>query len=174
MMAGCDAIRGFVESDNQYQELLQDATEPDVDDGSPVGKTAPDFALTDSTGHEMRFSDINGKPKVLNFWASWCPPCREEMGAFQEEYTKNGDAVDFIMINIGTQGDTLDTAKSFLAENSYTFEPFLDHAGEGAGAYRVTGVPTTVIIDGDGIIAAYYIGAINSETLHAELVSVLR
>ena len=86
---------------------------------------APDFTVYDREGNPVRLSDYAGKPVVLNFWASWCPPCKSEMPDFHAAYEELGDQVQFLMVN-ATDGsrETVDTAASFIQEQGYTFRCF--------------------------------------------------
>lgn len=127
---------------------------------------APDFTVIDSEGNEVRLSDFRGKPVVLNFWASWCGPCKMEMPDFQETYAELGDDVVFMMINATDGGrETVDTAKAFLAESGYTFPVYFDTGYEANTAYGVTGLPTTFFIDAEGYGVAYASGAISGDLL---------
>ena len=128
--------------------------------------TAPDFTALDAQGNEVRLSDYFGKPIVLNFWASWCGPCKSEMPDFDEAYLAQGEEIQFLMVNM-TDGsrETLDTAKSFVADSGYSFPVVFDVNQEAAMTYAVSSLPTTFFIGADGSMVAYAMGAIDGETL---------
>ena len=128
--------------------------------------TAPDFTALDAQGNEVRLSDYFGKPIVLNFWASWCGPCKSEMPDFDEAYLAQGEEIQFLMVNM-TDGsrETLDTAKSFVADSGYSFPVVFDVKQEAAMTYAVSSLPTTFFIGADGSMVAYAMGAIDGETL---------
>ena len=127
---------------------------------------APDFTVYDREGNPVRLSDYAGKPVVLNFWASWCPPCKSEMPDFEEACAQYGGDIHFMMVN-STDGsrETVDTASAYLADNGYTFPAYFDTDFEASTAYGVTGLPTTFFIDSEGYLVAYARGALNAETL---------
>lgn len=127
---------------------------------------APDFTVYDENGKAVRLSNYFGKPVVLNFWASWCGPCKMEMPHFQEKYEAlNGD-VQFLMVNM-TDGsrETVETASSFIDENSYTFPVYYDTQSDAAITYGASSLPMTIFIDSSGNVVAHATGAIDSETL---------
>ena len=129
-------------------------------DGAP--EAAPDFALETFAGETLRLSDLRGKVVVLNFWASWCPPCRWEMPFFEtisQEYKERG--VIFLGVAIS---DTMEDASDFADSVGVTYPLALDAAGETARDYEVLGLPTTFLIDKDGAIQRR-LGAANEATL---------
>lgn len=115
---------------------------------------APDFTVYNENGEEVKLSDFLGKPVVLNFWASWCPPCKAEMPDFDKKYEELGDKVQFLMVNI-TSGDDFDTAKSYIDQQGYQFPVFYDLSGEAAYRYDVQSIPVTYFIGADGQIVTY-------------------
>ncbi|NLL63747.1 MAG: TlpA family protein disulfide reductase [Ruminococcaceae bacterium] len=137
--------------------------------GSSTEKVAaPDFVVYDKDGKEVRLSEYKGKPVVLNFWASWCPPCRMEMPDFQEKYLKEGEEIVFLMVNLTKSSDeTFESASDFIEKEGYTFPVFYDKDLNAKEAYDIMSIPTTYFIDSEGNIAAQYIGAIDKETLQS-------
>lgn len=131
---------------------------------------APDFTFLNADGEEVRLADLTGTPVLLNFWATWCPPCREEMPHFEKAYSEYGETVQFLMMN-ETDGvrDTVDSAKKFREENGYTFPVCFDTKGEGARAYSVLSIPMTVFINAEGQLVYQHIGALTEEELFSML-----
>jgi thiol-disulfide isomerase/thioredoxin len=127
---------------------------------------APDFTVYDENGSPVRLSDYRGKPVVLNFWASWCGPCKMEMPDFEEQYQTLGGEIQFMMVNL-TDGsrETRESAGLFLEEEGYTFPVFYDSDAEAAVAYGAYSIPTTYFIDAEGKAVAMANGAIDHDTL---------
>ena len=127
---------------------------------------APDFTVTDADGSEVHLSDFEGKPVVLNFWASWCGPCQSEMPDFEEAYAKYGEEIHFVMVN-ATDGsrETVEDAKDFIAQSGYTFPVYYDTSYDASTTYGITGLPTTFFIDAEGYVVAYGVSALDAETL---------
>lgn len=129
-------------------------------------RKASDFTVYDLDGNEVHLSDYYGKPIVLNFWASWCGPCKMEIPDFEAEYLEKGESVQFLMVNM-TDGsrETLDTASDYVESEGYTLPVFYDTESDAAEIYEVYSLPTTYFINSEGYIAAQATGAIDSETL---------
>lgn len=117
-----------------------------------VSSSRENILGTDLSGHPWTLEELQGRPYVLNFWASWCGPCREEMPEMQrlaEEFAPEGVVV--ILIN---EGESADQAQGFLHEYNVTLPCILDQSGQLGRRYRVRGLPTTVMIDAEGKTAA--------------------
>ncbi len=154
---------------NTYQLSAQETRAPDGTAASetPGPVPAPDFTVYDEAGNEVHLSDYLGKPVVVNFWASWCGPCRMEMPEFQEKHLELGGEVQFLMINMTGGRETVETARDFIAGQGYTFPVLYDTEGDAAATYGAYALPTTYFIDAEGYAIAQARGAINSETLQA-------
>ena len=147
---------------DQLQTQPQEST---AGTSAPESIQAPDFMVYDAEGNEVKLSAYIGKPIVLNFWASWCGPCQSEMPDFQKKYEELGDKIQFLMVNMTAGRETLDSAKSFIAQKGYTFPVFYDTKEQAAIAYSVYSLPTTYFIGADGNLVAQATGAINAELL---------
>ena len=123
-----------------------------------------DFTVVDGNGKSVKLSDYVGKPIVLNFWASWCGPCKSEMPEFQQVFAEMGEQVQFLMVN-ATVSDTMADAKSFINQYGYTFPVLFDTRGEALYTYGVDAFPTTFFLDKTGTVAGYVVGAISKDTL---------
>lgn len=136
--------------------------------------TAPDFTVVDYNGKQTKLSDKKGKPVVVNFWASWCGPCKSEFPAFEDAYNKYGNDVEFMMINL-TDGyqETISSAKSFIDEQNYTFPVYYDTTMSASNAYGVFSIPKTLFIDKNGNIVQNRIGTISQDTLEQNIESLL-
>jgi len=134
--------------------------------GEQDAELAKDFTVADTQGNPIQLSDFIGKPIVLNFWASWCGPCKSEMPDFEEAHRELGSEVQFLMINV-TDGyqETVKTASAFIAQQGYTFPVYFDIMYDASNAYNVNSLPTTFFIDAQGHVAAKSVGAISAATL---------
>ena len=126
---------------------------------------APDFTVYDAEGNEVHLSDYVGKPIVLNFWASWCGPCQMEMPDFHEKYLVLSEDVNFLMVNMTTGRETMESASAFIEKNEYSFPVFYDINSDAALTYGAYSLPMTFFIDADGYAVAQATGAIDAETL---------
>lgn len=121
------------------------------------GLNAPDITLNDLSGKNLRLSDIKGSVVFINFWASWCQPCRDEMPSLQALYSNFRDNDKFRMITILYRDDP-GRASSYLRENNLDLPLWIDRDGKAAASYGLTGVPETFIIDKRGILRKKVIG----------------
>ena len=136
------------------------------EDSAPAKETAPDFSVPLFDGKSFQLGAYRGKPILINFLASWCMPCREEipiLNLVYGEYTKD---VAFVAIAVG---DTEENAKKFVEEFNLSFPAGIDRTGEIVEAYGVYGVPTTLFIDEKGIISYRHMGSVTEKLLKHEL-----
>lgn len=137
-------------------------------------QTAPDFTVYDAEGQAVKLSDYFCRPIVLNFWASWCGPCRSEMPDFNAAHETLGDQVQFLMVNMTDGGrETVETAAEFIADAGYSFPVLFDKDMDAAGVYGVYSIPCTYFIAADGTVAARASGAIDANTLQKGLDMIL-
>jgi peroxiredoxin len=127
-----------------------------------IGKPAPDFVLQDVSGDTWKLSSLKGKAVFINFWASWCKPCRDEMPSM-EALNKAMAGQPFQMLAI-VFNDDIDTANRFARGLGVTFPVLVNPEPELTEAYMITGVPETFLIDVDGILRHRFIGPYNWDT----------
>ena len=116
-----------------------------------------DISLQDLNGMMVKFSDFKGKIVFLNFWATWCPPCRFEMPAMEKLHKKLKDK-DFVMLAVDLQ-DPVSVVKQYFKKNKLTFTSLLDADGQVSGLFGVRSIPTTFILDKEGRIIGGAVGA---------------
>lgn len=129
--------------------------------GAAVGDRAPDFQLQDLEGNEVSLSSLRGNPILLNFWATWCPPCRLEMPFIQEVYQEWTDK-GLVILAID-MGESTATVREFMQNNNYTIPVLLDTRRVVSQKYNVTAIPTTFFIDRNGVIQDKLIGPFPSK-----------
>jgi len=126
--------------------------------GSPkVGSRAPDFRLQDMSGQTVSLNDFRGKPVLLNFWATWCGPCRGEM-PYMEQVYREWKSLGLVLYAVNI-GESASQVSDFLDYYILTMPVLLDTGQATATKYAITGIPTTYFIDKDGIIRGKVIGA---------------
>ena len=143
-----------------------------ADENAPF--MAPDFTVYDREGNTVRLSNFHGKPVVLNFWASWCGPCKMEMPDFEEIYKEYGEDIHFVMVNLtdGAQ-ETMKTATTFLDNSGYTFPVYYDKDTDAAYTYQVYGIPVTYFINAEGHLIAQGSSALDAETIKRGIEMIL-
>jgi len=129
------------------------------------GFLAPDFSLETFSGDGYTLSDLRGKPILINFWASWCPPCRSEMTAIQKVYDEFQDQGFVVLAVNSTHQDNLGDAITFAQIRRLTFPILLDRDGSVSNLYEVRSLPTTFFVDPQGIIQEVVVGGPMSEAL---------
>jgi peroxiredoxin len=131
-----------------------------VDDTAvEVGSPAPDFVLESPAGEFIALSDFRGKTVVLNFWATWCPPCRAEMPDLQAAFEERQAADDLVVLAVDLQeGDG--QVSDFVDEFALTFPVVIDRTGEVAQHYELLGLPGTFFIDRDGVLRGKSLGPV--------------
>jgi thiol-disulfide isomerase/thioredoxin len=129
-----------------------------------VGRPAPRVELPGLRGGRVRLADLRGRPVVVNFWASWCPPCLAEMPEFERVHRRLGDRVAFLGVN---QRDQAQAADQLARSTGVTYPLAVDPAGRAFDAFGGLGMPTTVLIRADGTVADIVAGQLD-ETLLAE------
>jgi len=131
-----------------------------------VGKAAPEFELTSLDGSTLKLSQYLGHPVVVNYWATWCEPCKEEMPLLQRSYEKNGPAL--IVLGVDAGEGAADVAR-FVDDLGLTFPILRDNDYKVESMFGILAYPTTVFIDSNGIIQARHIGQLDARLLDAYL-----
>lgn len=136
---------------------------------------APDFTVYNAENKSVRLSELKGKPVIINFWASWCPPCKGEMPDFEDAYKEYGDQIQFMMINLtdGAQ-ETVASASEYIKSQGYTFPIYYDTDISAAMAYGTSSIPASYFIDTDGNLAAYAVGMIDRTALETGIGMILK
>ncbi len=130
-----------------------------------IDYSAPEFTVLDYNGNQVKLSDFKGKPVVMNFWATWCFFCKEEMPDFNKAFKEYPD-VEFLMIN-ATDGyrETIDSAKKYIEDENFDFNVYFDTELEAVNAYYVNSFPTTFFIDENGNLVTYANGMLDYDSL---------
>ena len=157
------------------EESAEDAEEADHTDGSEGEKLTPavDFNLTDQYGNTHTLSQYKGKTIFLNFWGTWCPPCRAEMPDIQKLYEEFDQEGEDALVILGVAAPNLgkekseDGIKTFLEENGYTYPVLMDTEAGLFQTYGIISFPTTIMIDRDGNLFGYATGQLNEETMRS-------
>lgn len=138
-----------------------------TDEGLAKGETAPDFELTTIDGETARLSDYKGKKVILNFWATWCPPCRAEMPDMQNYYEEQAldENVEILAVNLTTEDRGLDKITAFIEEFSLTFPVPMDTEGKIGELYQAATIPTSYMIDTDGRVQNKIVGPMNEQMM---------
>jgi peroxiredoxin len=156
---------GFLNDD--VSPKMSDLTQGSAPQPIPsLGAPAPGFELSSLSGETIQLEDYRGKIVLLNFWATWCAPCRLEMPAFQSSAEIYGDELAVVAIN---NAESPGDVQTFVTELGLTFDVLLDPEAEVQRLYSVRGYPTSVLIDADGIIRIQHIGLMTEDQLEGYL-----
>ncbi|MGD8189148.1 thiol-disulfide oxidoreductase ResA [Brevibacillus ginsengisoli] len=136
-----------------------------------VGDVAPNFSLQQLDGSQVKLSDLRGKAVVLNFWGSWCDPCKAEMPEIEKQWEKNKDkGIVFTGVNIG---ESPITVKQFVDQFGVTFPIWLDQQREITRLYNIGPIPTTFFIDKNGVVQAIVTGQMNESIIREKVAKIL-
>ncbi|MEK4522884.1 redoxin domain-containing protein [Psychrobacillus sp. FSL W7-1493] len=149
------------------EQMGTDMAENPANKGTGKGDSAPDFTLTTLDGKEVSLSDYKGKKVVLNFWTSWCPPCKAEMPHMQNYYEDmtEEDNVEILAVNLTNKDNGLDEVSSFIEDYGLTFPIPMDEEGQVGNAYKIISIPTTYMIDTSGIIQNIIVGPMDEQMM---------
>jgi peroxiredoxin len=149
LFSGCS--RENAEDANKKKALSAEAVE---------GGAAPDFTLKDLAGHDLKLSDLKGKVVLLNFWATWCPPCREEVPSLVS-LNKQMSGKSFQMVTVSIDEGGKQAVEEFFKASGVTLPVLLDTERNVSSLYGTTGVPETFVIDRNGVIVKKVVGGMN-------------
>lgn len=159
-------------SQKKMEEQVAEQLESGLDvefgsEGPGEGDKAPDFTLTTLDGREVSLSDFKGQKVILNFWATWCPPCKAEMPHMQEYYEQYHEKanVEMLAVNLTTIDNGKEAIEKFAGEYGLTFPIPLDEDGVQGTVYQAQTIPTSYMIDTDGIIRHKILGPMNKEMM---------
>jgi thiol-disulfide isomerase/thioredoxin len=171
---------GVISSPDGVQEIVPMTDETETAPAAPAEQEtapdapaeqetypAPDFTVYTLTDEAAKLSDFVGKPVVINFWATWCPPCCQELPGFENAWQQYGDEVVFLMVECG--GEAADEVETFVTEAGYTFPVYVDSDGTAAAAYGINAIPVTALVDADGNLFAYQVGAVEEDSLRGAI-----
>ncbi|MCZ0755729.1 TlpA family protein disulfide reductase [Anoxybacillus sp. J5B_2022] len=147
------------------------AAEQNQEVGLSVGDTAPDFVLKTLNDEQIRLSQLRGKPVIINFWATWCPPCQREMPDLEKFYNDYKQHVEFLSVNLTSQ-DSREKVAPFLQQYGITFPVVLDTKGKILKLYNIQTIPTTYILDKNGVIRKKVLGPLTYKQLQ-EIIATL-
>ncbi|RNF39872.1 peroxiredoxin family protein [Planococcus salinus] len=145
----------------------EEAADTDSDTGLAIGQTAPDFELTTAQGETMRLSDYRGQKVFINFWATWCPPCRAEMPDMQKLYEQTD--IEILAVNLTDTESSASKAAEFVEELGLTFPIPMDEESTVSDLYQVRAYPTSYMIDTQGRISYVAPGALNYDKMLQEV-----
>lgn len=135
-------------------------------------QTAPDFSLEDASGGDIRLSDYQGKVVLLNFWATWCPPCKAEIPWF-EEFQRTYEAQGFVVIGVAMDEDGWRAVRPYMEATKIDYRVAIGDAALAQKYGGVDSLPETLLIDRDGRIAARHVGIVEKSVYESEIVRIL-
>lgn len=137
-----------------------------------IGYKAPSFSLQGLDGETYSLNDLNGRPVVINFWASWCSPCKAEAPELVKLYQKYGEQIEIYAVNL-TANDSVSNAKAFANNYKFTFPVLLDEDAVAAQKYNIAPIPTTFFVNNEGIIEDIVLGLVDPQTLESKFKQLL-
>lgn len=161
-----DNFLGTANERKAAESSIQEEETGFVAEGLKPGLRAPDFTLMNQDGQEMKLSDYRGQTVFLNFWASWCPPCKVEMPYMQDFYMSHqNEEVTILAVNMTHLENSMNEVDSFIKDKGLTFPILFDPNGDSTGRYEVVAYPTTYVISPDGTISERFQGAIDEDLM---------
>jgi thiol-disulfide isomerase/thioredoxin len=143
---------------------------PGEERASLLGSRAASFALKSLEGEQVALNEVRGKPIVLDFWASWCPPCRAELPLIEKLRTEFDGQVAFYGVN----DEETSAAKNFVKKNGYNLTTLLDSKRQVHRLYGVNAIPTVLVIDAQGVIRTQFVGGRSEQQLRKAIQSALQ
>ena len=138
-------------------------------EGLEIGNKPPEFNLEMLNGEQVRLEDVKGKKVMINFWATWCPPCEAEMPEMEKLQKEQGDRVIVLAVNMTNAEKSIKDVESFISKRNLTFPVALDKDGRVSVQYEVYSYPTTYFLDEEGNILNISRGAMTKETMEKML-----
>lgn len=132
-----------------------------------------DFTVYNDSLEKVSLYDNKGKPIIVNIWATWCPPCRSELGYFENAYKKYGDSITFMMVDLTDSRETVDTVRKFVKSNGYTFPVYYDSDRSASMAYNIRSIPMTLVISPNMELLASHTGALTESELE-QLIALVK
>lgn len=152
--------------ENKKTFMVQTSQREKALEGTEIGDTAPDFELVSTNEEKVKLSDYRGKKVMLNFWATWCPPCREEIPDMQNFYDEK--EIVILAVNLTQTEAKKQDVENFMEKHRVTFPVLLDEASDVSNKYRIQPIPTTYMIDSQGKIRFKAYGAMTYEQMVSE------
>ena len=166
------ALTNFVKSKVEEGQKVdtsstQVSAEIDKNTGLAINQTAPNFKLKTLDGKEVQLSDYRGKKVMLNFWATWCPPCKAEIPHMEKYYKKQAkdDGVEILAVNLTKSDKDEEYIRDFVKSYDMTYPVLLDEDGEQQKQYEIVTIPTTFFIDKNGRIQKKVIGPVDQDMM---------
>jgi thiol-disulfide isomerase/thioredoxin len=162
-----------------YNQLSPKVSDPAIDNSNQGGGEqkviqAPDFTVYDLEGNEIHRSDFLGQPLVINFWATWCPYCIEELPDFEEVYQEMKEDVAFLMVDVADgQRETVEIASQYVEEQGFTFPVVYDTKLDALKQFGIRSFPTTVFVDKEGAIVFAKEGKLSKDALEKGIAMIL-
>ncbi len=150
----------------------QETGQSELSPAPKVGRLAPDFTLTDLEGNSVTLRDFRGKTVLINFWATWCPPCRAEMPEIEAIYQEY-KSKDVVVIGVDLLEDA-DKVRKYVQQGGFNWVFVFDTTGAVADNYAVTAIPTSFFLDEKGIIRAVNIGAMTKRVMESQLAKAMK
>jgi peroxiredoxin len=164
VMSGSFLLNLFL---NEDKPKVNTASTKTVEIGLQEGNKAPDFQLKTLDGADVKLSDLRGKKVILNFWATWCPPCKAEIPHMQNFYVSSDKTkVEILAINLTTSEKNPENVKEFVKERNVTFPVLLDQDGDVGVQYQAITIPTSYLIDSQGIVRKKIVGPMDKDMLN--------
>lgn len=167
MMAGLGGWWTWV----SREEVLHFSGVENLTEAPLAGYLAPDFTLTSTQGQTIHLKELQGQPIVLNFWATWCPPCRAEMPELEASSQQFQGVVTFLGID---QGEEAKTVTQFGQEFGISYPLLIDSNSQVNDLYGIRALPTTIFVDADGVVQEVYSGILNRAILQSKLEQLVR
>jgi len=156
----------FIYTQTQKESITEETIPVLTQTGIKEGQSAPDFELKTQDGKSIKLSDYRGQKVLLNFWASWCPPCKKEIPDLNEFYSEHKmEKITILSVNMTYSEKNKQTIQAFQDMYKIRYPVVLDQTGTIAGLYKIITIPTSYFIDSNGIIQKRIIGPLQKETI---------